>query len=132
MNIYAPNQGDIIHETSVDFVLRSISREIHVVQYDTLTIIKVNLFNNGERYVLPESAKVNVRFCQLENTEIYKSVLGCNSERNAVYFDIDEEMSSLKGTFEPVLEIFYSPNKRGCSSPILIDIERNPIKKTNL
>ena len=36
MDIYVENKNDLIHETSVDFVLRSVSREVHVVQYDNL------------------------------------------------------------------------------------------------
>ena len=34
MNIYEEKQTDIIHETSVDFVLRPCTKEIHIVQYD--------------------------------------------------------------------------------------------------
>lgn len=59
MNIYPETDNDkvIMHKTSVDFILRPCSKEIHIVQYDkTLPVIKVLLFKNNERYVLPDGA----------------------------------------------------------------------------
>ena len=132
METYVVNEYDIIHEVNIDFVLRPVPKEIHIVQYDkTLPIVKVNLFNNGERYSLPNDAQVNIRFGWFNKMEVYKPVLGWNSDHNAIYFDVDENMTEVKGKFGAVLELILS-NNHGCSSPILITIDKNPVKKQNL
>ena len=75
MNTYVENINDIIHETSVDFVTRPCSREIHIVQYDKgLPVIKVNLFREGKPYQLPNSALVHVRLGKLDNTFVYTNI----------------------------------------------------------
>lgn len=129
MNIYTPNQNDIIHETSVDFVLRPCAKEIHIVQYDkSLPIIKVELFRNGERYALPENAVVNVRVGKLDHTFVYESILGTNEQRNIVYFEVSEQMATIPGRIWPVLEVIEN-SKVACSSPLCFIIERNPIQE---
>ena len=129
MNIYTPNQNDIIHETSVDFVLRPCAKEIHIVQYDkSLPIVKVELFRNGERYVLPENAIVNIRVGKLDHTFVYESILGTNEQRNIVYFEVSEQMATIPGRIWPVLEVIEN-SKVACSSPLCFIIERNPIQE---
>lgn len=129
MNTYIPNQNDIIHETSVDFVLRPCTKEIHIVQYDkSLPVIKVELFRNGERYVLPENAAVNVRVGKLDHTFVYSSILGTNEERNVVYFEISYQMTTIPGRIWPVLEVIENA-KVACSSPLCFIIECNPIQE---
>lgn len=128
MNIYTENKNDIIHETSVDFVLRPCTKEIHIVQYDkSLPIIKVELFRNGERYVLSENAIVNVRVGKLDRTFVYKPILGINKERNIIYFEIDEQMALIPGKIWPVIEVIET-NRVACSSPLCFIIEKNPIQ----
>ena len=128
MNIYIPNQNDIIHETSVDFVLRPCTKEIHIVQYDkSLPIVKVELFRNGERYALSENAVVNVRVGKLDRTFVYKPILGTNEERNIIYFEIDEQMALIPGKIWPVIEVIET-NRVACSSPLCFIIEKNPIQ----
>ena len=118
MNIYVVDNSDVIHETSADFVLRSVAKEIHVVQYDNLLpIVKVNLFSNGKRYVLPDDASVNLRFGKADHTFVYKGVLGCNESRDAVYFNVDQQMTAIDGKANPVLELFHSTGHLS-SSPI--------------
>ena len=128
MNIYIVSDNDIIHETSADFVLRSVAKEIHVVQYDNLLhIVKVKLYNNGERYVLPDDASVNLRFGKADHTFVYKGVLGCNESRDAVYFSVDQQMTAIDGKANPVLELFHSQG-HSSSSPIPFVIDKNPIQ----
>lgn len=130
MNVYIENAHDIIHETSVDFVLRPCVKEVHIVQYDkSLPVVKVELFKNGERYVLPNDCDVRVKFGKFDHTFVYTHVLGCNEERNAVYFQIEAEMTVFAGRMGPVLEIKYTEEDRfACSSPIPFVIIRNPIQ----
>lgn len=132
MNTYIEQEDDIIHETSVDFVLRPVFNEVHLVQYDeALPVVKVNLFKNGTKYALPNNAKANVRF--------YKSdrqggvpVSGCSADRKALYFAVTSDMSASDGKFTFVIELVYllenNSKKCACSSPIFVTIDRNPIQ----
>lgn len=134
MNVYVENAHDIIHETSVDFVLRPCVKEVHIVQYDkSLPIVKIELFKNGERYILPEDCDVRVRFGKFDHTFVYTHVLGCNEERNAVYFRVEIEMTVFAGRMSPVLELIYPIEDRfACSSPIPFVILKNPIQNEDI
>lgn len=129
---YTPSSDKKIHKTSTDFILRNCPREVHIVQYDkTQPIVEVELFNNGKRYSLPENAVMNLRFSKPDRTFVYKAVLGCNKDRNIVYFDIDQQMSFLYGKVNPILELVLDDTIAG-SSPIPIEIDRNPIQNGDL
>ena len=136
MNIYIEGAHDIIHETSVDFVLRPCSKEVNIVQYDlTLPIVKVNLYKNGERYQLENDVEANIRFGKLDHTFVYKAVLGCNAERNAVYFQVDEQMTLIAGRVSPTIELKWEYNNTtgfANSSPIPVVITRNPIQESDV
>ena len=128
MNVYPENEYDIIHETSVDFVSRPVAREVHIVQNDKgLPIIKVNLFSNGRRYTIPQDITVKIRFGMHNKVEVYQDILGSNQERNAIYFSIAEAMTVYDGRFIAVVELIFSANKKGSSSPIGIIIDKDPM-----
>ena len=132
INEYIPSSDKKIHKTSVDFILRNCAREIHIVQYDkSQPIVEVELYNCGLRYTLPANAVMNLRFSKPDKTFVYKAVLGCNKDRNTVYFDIDEQMSFLYGKVNPILELLLDDMRAG-SSPIPIEIDRNPIQNEDL
>ena len=129
MDIYVENKNDLIHETSVDFVLRSVSREVHVVQYDNLLpIIKVNLFNDDERFEIPNVARINVRLSKIDHTYVYKEITKCNQERNAIYFDVDFQMTVIDSKITFVIELVLGSTV-ACSSPVSLIIDRNPIQQ---
>ena len=129
MNTYVENINDIIHETSVDFVTRPCSREIHIVQYDKeLPVIKVNLFREGQPYQLPNSALVHVRLGKLDNTFVYTNILGMNEDRTIAYFEVTEQMAMISGRVNPVIEVVYQ-GKVACSSPIPFVISKNPVQE---
>jgi len=129
---YIPSIDRKIHKTSADFVIRNCAREIHIVQYDkTQPIVEVELFNNGRKYFLPDNAIMNLRFGKPDRTFVYKSILGCNKTRHVVYFDIDEQMTYLYGKANPILELIIGDMVAG-SSPIPVEIDRNPIQDTDL
>ena len=129
MNTYVENINDIIHETSVDFVTRPCSREIHIVQYDKgLPVIKVNLFREGQPYQLPNNASVHVRLGKLDNTFVYTNILGMNEDRTIAYFEVTEQMAMIAGRVSPVIEVVYQ-GKVACSSPIPFVISKNPVQE---
>lgn len=117
----------IIHKAKVDFSQRCIQKTIHIVQYDKSSVIAVELFLNGEEYVLPSHADVKVRWGKRDRTFIYKDALGCDASRHVVYFDVDEQMSFFYGPSNPILEVVISGSKSG-SSVIPFEIDRNPIQ----
>ena len=128
MDIYTENVYDFIHETEVDFVLRPVSKEIHLVQNDNnLPIIKVNLFSNGRRYTMPPDINAKIRFGMHNKVEAYKDILGCNTARNAIYFSFDDQMTGFDGKFIAVVELIFTNLKKGCSSPIRIIIDKDPM-----
>lgn len=132
MDIYVENKNDLIHETSVDFVLRSVSREVHVVQYDNLLpIIKVNLFNDDERFEIPNVARINVRLSKIDHTYVYKEITKCNQERNAIYFDVDFQMTVIDSKITFVIELVLGSTV-ACSSPVALIIDRNPIQQEDV
>lgn len=128
----------IIHNTSVDFSSRfSIINPIHIVQYDnSLPIISVELKNNNKAYVLPSNIEVWIRWKKPDNTFVRKQALGCNSERNTIYFEITQQMVMQYGLFKPVVELIIpsdssdpSVASSGCFS-VLVD--RNPIQNGDI
>ena len=128
MNIYTVKSTDIVHNTSVDLITRWYTREVHIVQYDnSQPIVAVKLFKNSDRFVLPDGYEANLRFGKKDRTFIYKPVLGCNQDRDTVYFAVDEQMSMFYGKVNPIIEFTYNGAVVGSSSiPFVID--KNPIQ----
>lgn len=128
MNIYTVKSTDIVHNTSVDLITRWFAREVHIVQYDnSQPIVAVKLFKNSDRFVLPDGYEANLRFGKKDRTFIYKPVLGCNQDRDTVYFAVDEQMSMFYGKVNPIIEFTYNGAVVGSSSiPFVID--KNPIQ----
>lgn len=124
----------IIHNTSVDFSSRfSIINPIHIVQYDnSLPIISVELKNNNKTYVLPTVIEVWIRWKKPDNTFVRKQALGCNSERNTVYFEITQQMVMQYGLFKPVVELIIPSDSSdpsvASSGYFSVLVDRNPIQ----
>lgn len=127
INTYIPDSNKIVHTTQVDFVRRNVNNPIYLVQYDTnIPIIKMDLFNNAEKYTIPENAIVNIRWPKRDGTYVYKRVLGCDPNRNSVYIDVDTNMSVIPGTIYPIIELIINNGIAG-SQNFKVAIERNAI-----
>lgn len=128
-----PDANRIIHEIDVDFGdLRTLKEPIHVVQYDNRTpLIETHLFQNGEVYTIPEGASCNIRWRKPDNLFCYNPALGCNSERNTLYFEITSQMTLSYGDTFPIVEIELDNSIVG-SSVIPVVIERNPIQQGDI
>lgn len=128
----------IVHNTSVDFSSRfSIINPIHIVQYDnSLPIISVELKNNNKTYVLPDNIEVWIRWKKPDNTFVRKQALGCNSERNTVYFEISQQMVMQHGLFKPVVEIIIPSDSSdpsvASSGYFSVLVDRNPIQNGDI
>lgn len=132
MKTYVPESERIVHNTSVDFKKRMVSKPIHIVQYDnSLPIIAVSMFSDGFAYTLPDGAEANVRFRKPDGKVVYNPVLGCNSQKNVLYFEMTYQMTSVYGNSFPVVEIVAS-DKVAASSSIPMEIDRNPIQESDV
>jgi len=128
MEIYTPNDIDIIHKTKVDFRKRPVQNEIHLVQYDkTLPVVEVELLYNGNTYICPVESEVFVRWCNKDLTFVYKKCK-VSTDRTKVYFEVDEYMSKYSGKVSPIMELNIGEKASG-SSPLLILIDRNPMRR---
>lgn len=123
----------IINNARVDFGNnRIVQNHIKIVQYDRrLRIIAVELFVNGFEYILSpairESGNMQIRWGNPDRTFFIDNVMGCNAEGNTIYFEVNEQMTVYAGPNAPILELLYDEKKAG-SSPIPIDIEKNPVQ----
>lgn len=132
VSTYTPDNTKILHTTYADFVLRQICRPIHVVQYDdSLPILAVKLFSNGQPYTIPSNADVSIRLGKSDGKFVYNPVLGCNSARHIVYFEITYQMVILAEKVNPVIEVKIGTSTVASSS-IGIIIDRNPIQKKDI
>lgn len=119
----------IVHTTSVDFTSRQISKPVYLVQGDiTLPIIAVELNKDGQSYVVPNNADVNIRLNKKDGTYIYNPALGVDSSRTIVYFEVTEQTAVVAGEFDPEIEIVVNDTLAGSSKFKLI-IERQAIQE---
>ena len=127
ISVYTPEDTKILHTADADFVSRQIGRPVHIVQYDdSLPILAVKLFNDGQAYTIPRNANVNIRLNKPDGTYIYNPALGCSEDRRIVYFEITPQMAAYAGESSPVVEIDYEGSV-AASSPIGIVIDCNPL-----
>lgn len=128
MTVHTETISDIIHETEVDFVLRPVSTPIHLVQKDnSLPLIKVNLYNNGRKFVIPDGSTVWLKFlnAKIGVDNVKFEITECNDEHNTVYFGVTSEMTNLFQQTFGVIAIEKN-NEEAHSSPISFIIDKNP------
>lgn len=126
---YTPDSTKILHTAYADFLSRQIGRPVHIVQYDdSLPILAVKLFKDGQPYTIPSNADVNIRLGKSDGNFVHNPALGCDSTRQIVYFEITYQMSVLAGEINPIVEIVIGGNI-SASSSINIIIDRNPVQE---
>lgn len=132
MNQYTVLSTDIIHETSVDFVLRPAGKVVNVIQYDdTLPKIKVKLYKNNKEFKLENNEQVFIRYPKPDGTFVYNAALGTDETGTCVYFAITFQMTTAVGKLFAVIEIVIGNNK-AASSPIQINVGENPIQNGDI
>lgn len=132
MNVYTPDGSKIVHYTYADMSNRQITRPVHLVQYDdALPVIAVKLYNDGQKYTIPDDATVNIRCGKADGKMIYNPALGCDSSRHIVYFEVTKQMTAFAGDMVPVVEI-ESSNGSACSGAIALSIDYNPVQNDNI
>ena len=127
MDIYIPDATRVVHHTSVDLSKRHISDPIHVVQYDDkLPLISVSIYNDGDLYVIPDDAIINIRYGKPDYTFVYNPALGISEDKTKVYFEITYQMTVIPGAYQPVIEVQSGLHTGGTSS-IPVNVDKNPI-----
>lgn len=128
VKLYTPDDNVIVHQAKVDFRRRIVQRQVNLVQYDkSMPIIAVQLYSNGNEYVLPENANAYIRFGKRDHTYVYNECLGCDQTRTIVYFAITDQMTIFYGEHTPIVELRIGDTVAGSGS-IPIWIDRNPIQ----
>lgn len=128
VKLYTPDDNVIVHQAKVDFRRRIVQRQVNLVQYDkSMPIIAVQLYSNGNEYVLPENASAYIRFGKRDHTYVYNECLGCDQTRTIVYFAITDQMTIFYGEHTPIVELRIGDTVAGSGS-IPIWIDRNPIQ----
>ena len=128
METYEPPIGAIVHETLVDFVVQPVPREVTLVQYDdTLPILKVNLYSNGEKFYLRDSDAVSLHIGKVDHTFAILGILGASEDRSEVYFSISKEVTPIPSKILGVVELGRD-GALAFSSAIPFIIEKNPIQ----
>lgn len=128
VKLYTPDDNVIVHQAKVDFRRRIVQRQVNLVQYDkSMPIIAVQLYSNGNEYVLPETASAYIRFGKRDHTYVYNECLGCDQTRTIVYFAITDQMTIFYGEHTPIVELRIGDTVAGSGS-IPIWIDRNPIQ----
>lgn len=129
MGTYTPDSNKIVHNVDVDFKRREIVKPIHLVQYDdSLPILAVSLYSDGQTYTIPDSAYISIRVGKSDRTFVYNKSLGYNQAKNIAYFEITQQMTALNGDVKAVIEVNDNGNV-ACSSYIIFAIDRNPVQE---
>ena len=132
VSIYIPEDTKILHNAYVDFVSRQIGKPVHIVQYDdSLPILAVKLYTDGQPYTIPEAADVNIKFTKPDGQFVYNPALGCDSSRNMAYFELTYQMTVFDGEANPVIEVVVG-DLVSASSSIYIVIDRNPVQRRTI
>lgn len=130
MDIYTPNDTDVIHSTKADFRKRTIQETVHLVQYEkNLPVIAVALMYNGYSYTAPATSEIWIRWGKKDHTYVYKKCM-VSADRKTVYFEVDYQMTYYYGELNPILELIIGSKSAG-SSPLPIMIDRNPIQESD-
>lgn len=132
MMTYIESSTDVIHETSVDYVLRPSGKVINLIQYDdTLPKIKIKILKNNKEFQVPDDTEFYIRYSKPDGTFIYNSAIGYSQDKTYVYFAITFQMTTNIGKSIAVIEMLTG-DQRASSSPIQININANPIQSDDI
>lgn len=127
---YNPPEDRVVHTTQVDFVDRyRLGTPVHLVQGDdTLPIVAVELYKNGERYAAPTNAAGNIRLKKpiTDAKHVYNPLLGVSSDRTVAYFEVSQQMATTDGEASAVIELQIGETRVN-SSTMSIYFDVNPI-----
>lgn len=124
---YTPPSGSIVLPSKTYFGQRGEYEPVPLVQYDdTLPIIAVALYLNGQPYTVPDGAAVNIRMAKGDGTYVYNPALGVSEDRQTAYIAVTYQMTVIAGNYRPILELVVSGDVAG-TSELPLQIAENPV-----
>lgn len=126
---YTVPSGSVVYPASAWLgASRGIAEPVQLVQYDdTLPILAVALYLNGQPYTLPEGAAVNIRMDKHDGHYVYNPALGVSEDRQTAYIGVTLQMTTVAGCFAPALEIVVDSEVAGTSNiPVVIAANQVP------
>ena len=133
MNTYEPSLSKTVRYTSTDLSDRTISRPIHLSQYDDkIPILAVTLYNNGRLYTLPDNiTSISIRLGKPDGTFVYNPALGVDPNRSIVYFEITQQMTAVAGDVIAIVELNIV-TEVAQTGYIYIKVDRNPVQQSSI
>lgn len=133
MNTYTPDSSRTVRYTSTDLSDRTISRPIHLMQYDAkIPILAVALYNEGEQYTLPTTiTNINIRLGKPDGTFAFNPALGISSDRHTIYFEITQQMTLVPGSAIATVEIGID-SEVVQTGYVYIKIDINPVQQSTI
>lgn len=126
---YTVPSGSVVYPASAWLgASRGIAEPVQLVQYDdTLPILAVALYLNGQPYTLPEGAAVNIRMDKRDGHYVYNPALGVSEDRQTAYIGVTLQMTTVAGCFAPAMEIVVDGEVAGTSNiPVVIAANQVP------
>lgn len=106
---------------------RGVAQPVQLTQYDdTLPVLAVALYLNGQPYTVPDGAAVNVRMDKRDGHYIYNPAYGLSDDRKIVYVAVTLQMTTGAGEYWPILELVVGGDVAG-TSVLPLYIAKNPV-----
>lgn len=106
---------------------RGVAQPVPLTQYDdTLPVLAVALYLNGQPYTVPDGAAVNVRMDKRDGHYIYNPAYGLSDDRKTVYVAVTLQMTTSAGEFPAILELVVGGDVAG-TSILPLAIRKNPV-----
>ena len=106
---------------------RGVAQPVQLTQYDdTLPVLSVALYLNGQPYTVPDGAAVNVRMDKRDGHYVYNSAYGLSDDRQTVYVAVTLQMTTGAGEYWPILELVVDGDVAG-TSVLPLCIAKNPV-----
>lgn len=106
---------------------RGVAQPVPLTQYDdTLPVLAVALYLNGQPYTVPDGAAVNVRMDKRDGHYIYNPAYGLSDDRKTVYVAVTLQMTTGAGEYWPILELVVGGDVAG-TSVLPLYIAKNPV-----
>lgn len=124
----APPENSLILPASAWFGgQRGVSQPVPLTQYDdTLPVLAVALYLNGQPYTVPDGAAVNIRMDKRDGHYIYNPAYGLSDDRQTVYVAVTLQMTTGAGEFPAILELVVGGDVAG-TSILPLAIRKNPV-----
>lgn len=124
----APPANSLILPASAWFgCQRGVAQPVPLTQYDdTLPVLAVALYLNGQPYKVPDGAAVNIRMDKRDGHYVYNPAYGLSDDRKTVYVAVTLQMTTSAGEFPAILELVVGGDVAG-TSILPLAIRKNPV-----